>query len=330
MRYGRQLILLMASAVLAWGQASTPAVSNLAPPNSAVSAPVANCSKNVSFAVAEGGQPVPDIPKFALKWLESKSSRERFSKLCFSQIPSAAATNYIVVFSSSEAAFEGLSASAHTYTTATAHGNTSSLSSYGGTWSYVYNGVAPPPTTNSLELKRDDKPKALDVRAFDQSGRAIARYSLAAYSSREKLLEQVLSDIVGDNPPPENRKTFASPMSVYYVNCDVDSPGVQNASLDTPLAPPSATTAPRPQVTAAQPPPAPKPQVDVWSSPEGADIFLDGGYVGKTPYSLAVDPGEHTIDLRKKGFAIWQRRVMSSTGTRRVGGTLEQKVLDLP
>ena len=64
------------------------------------------------------GQPVPAIPKFALKWLEGKSQRQHYSTICFSQIPSPSLPNYIIVFSTSEDAFEGLTPSAHTYTTA--------------------------------------------------------------------------------------------------------------------------------------------------------------------------------------------------------------------
>jgi len=65
--------------------------------------------------------------------------------------------------------------------------------------------------------------------------------------------------------------------------------------------------------------------LDIWSIPAGADIFLDGGYVGKTPYSLVVPRGEHTVTLRKKDFGAWQRKVVADAGKRRVGANLEQK-----
>jgi hypothetical protein len=84
-------------------------------------------------------------------------------------------------------------------------------------------------------------------------------------------------------------------------------------------------------------PPAPAPKdhpgsqavLDFWSSPTGADIFVDGGYVGKTPYSLAVTPGQHTISLRKKDFGTWQRKMLVEAGKRKVGASLEQKSLAL-
>ena len=64
--------------------------------------------------------------------------------------------------------------------------------------------------------------------------------------------------------------------------------------------------------------------LEFWSSPMGADIFLDGAYVGKTPYSLTVPPGEHTITMRKKDFGTWQRKMQIACGQtqgRRVSGT---------
>ena len=111
------LICLLAVAAGVWGQ--TPA------------SPPEVCTKNVSFAVAEGGQPVPAIPKFAAKWIDKKLQKQDYRSLCFSQIPSSSANNYVVIFSTSEAMFEGLTPSAHTYTsTAPEAGNVTKASSY--------------------------------------------------------------------------------------------------------------------------------------------------------------------------------------------------------
>lgn len=317
MKHWVALVSLIAITGLSWGQTSAPAGQNPAPATS--------CGKNISFAVAEAGQPVPAIPKFTTKWLDNKSHRERYPNLCFSQIPAANLSNYIVVFSTSESSFEGLRPSAQTYTTANEPKEaTAGVSSYGGTWSYAYAGVAPPPTTDTLELKRDDKPKTVDVRAFDQSGRVVSRRSLANFSSRDKLLEQVFADIIADAPPASSRKPFAAPLSVYYVNCNVpDNPPEPMTTSAAATPPPAAAATPN------KPPPPPDPELDIWSTPTGADIFVDGQYVGKTPYSVVVTQGEHTINLRKKDFGIWQRKVVVLPGKRRIGGTLEQKVLTL-
>jgi PEGA domain len=49
------------------------------------------------------------------------------------------------------------------------------------------------------------------------------------------------------------------------------------------------------------------------SSPDGADITIDGKFVGSTPSSVQLKPGEHTIMIEKAGFKSWQR-TMTVTG----------------
>jgi|HubBroStandDraft_6_1064221.scaffolds.fasta_scaffold12782_2 hypothetical protein len=316
------VIALLASASSVWGQTPAPAS---APTTNSASAPTSPCSKNVSFSVAEGGQPVPAIPKFAAKWLESKAPRDRYGTICFSQIPSAARPNYVVVFSTTDAAFQGLTPSAHTYTTETpGHPTTGTLNSSGGTWAYAYSGAPPAATTDTLSLRRDDKPKELVVRAYDQNGKVVSQSSLAAISNRDKLLEHVLSDIVADTSHPTNRASAPSPFPVYYVNCDIDAPTASPSLNPSAARMETASAAAKPAA-----PPAPDPQLDIWSNPGGADIFVDGAFVGKTPYTASVAAGEHTITLRKKDFGVWSRRVATMTGKRTVGAYLEQKVLNL-
>lgn len=312
MKYWFVLASLLGFTGLIWGQ--TPA-------------PTGSCGKNVSFAVAEGGQPVPAIPKFAAKWLDGKGHREHYPTLCFSQIPSSNLSNYIVVFSTTQNSFEGLKPSAQTYTTAgqPKDSSGSAVTSYGGTWSYAYTGISAPATTDTLDLRRDDKPKSVDIRAFDQTGKVVSRRNLASSSSRDKLLEQVLTDIVNEAAPVAKGKPFAAPLSVYYVNCNVpDQP--PDPTMTASATPSAATT---PAATPNKPPPPPDPQLDIWSTPAGADIFIDGEFVGQTPHTLVVTQGDHTINLRKKDFGIWQRRVNVVPGKRRIGATLEQKVLTL-
>ena len=308
MRYVFAVILLLVSGCCAWAQADRPQ----------------SCSKNVSFAVAEGGQPVPDVPKFTLKWLGGKSRHESFAALCFSQTPSLTLANYLVVFSTTASAFDGLKASAHTYkSSAQGHDPNAPVTSYGGTWSYVY-AAAAPAATNTFDLKRDDKPKHVAMRAFDSSGRTLSQADLDAFSSRDKLLEKVFSDILKDSPPAETRRSLPSQSPVYYVNCDVEGQPVS-----PPIEPVPAKASVVTAAAAAPVPDPPKSELQIWSSPAGADVLLDGAYVGKTPYTQTVSPGEHTIALHKKNFAIWQRKLQVGPGTRRIGGNLDQQILDL-
>ena len=54
--------------------------------------------------------------------------------------------------------------------------------------------------------------------------------------------------------------------------------------------------------------------VELTSIPKGADVYLDGKNVGKTPYQIKkLDTKEkHDIELRKSGFANWTRTVSSA------------------
>ncbi len=54
--------------------------------------------------------------------------------------------------------------------------------------------------------------------------------------------------------------------------------------------------------------------VFVKSSPAGADITVDGGFVGDTPSDLRLPPGKHQITVHKSGFKSWQRTMTVFAG----------------
>jgi hypothetical protein len=51
------------------------------------------------------------------------------------------------------------------------------------------------------------------------------------------------------------------------------------------------------------------------SDPAGADIEIDGSFVGNTPSDIEVAEGEHTIDVKKTGFKDWERKLKVSGGS---------------
>ena len=51
------------------------------------------------------------------------------------------------------------------------------------------------------------------------------------------------------------------------------------------------------------------------SSPAGADIEVDGNFVGNTPSDVQVMDGDHTVILKKLGFKNWERKVRVSAGS---------------
>ena len=54
--------------------------------------------------------------------------------------------------------------------------------------------------------------------------------------------------------------------------------------------------------------------VSVKSDPDGAEIELDGAFVGSTPATLQIAPGPHDIGV-KKGAATWKRTVQVQPGS---------------
>lgn len=63
----------------------------------------------------------------------------------------------------------------------------------------------------------------------------------------------------------------------------------------------------------------------VKSTPDGAEITIDGKYVGSTQSTLTLAPGEHTIQIQKQGFKVWERPMtVGAGGTLTVDATLEK------
>jgi hypothetical protein len=82
-------------------------------------------------------------------------------------------------------------------------------------------------------------------------------------------------------------------------------------------APPPAPPAPAPAAPA--PPPSSVNQstarVSVASLPDGADIEVDGSFVGNAPSDVQVAEGEHTVTVKKAGFKDWERKLKVSAGS---------------
>jgi hypothetical protein len=53
----------------------------------------------------------------------------------------------------------------------------------------------------------------------------------------------------------------------------------------------------------------------VASIPDGADIEVDGSFVGNTPSEIEIAAGSHTISVKKTGFKDWERKLAVSSGS---------------
>ena len=64
-------------------------------------------------------------------------------------------------------------------------------------------------------------------------------------------------------------------------------------------------------------------KLSIGSNPDGAEIEVDGAFMGNAPAVLELEPGDHTVTLRKAGYRLWQRKMRVSGGQARLNGALE-------
>jgi PEGA domain len=59
------------------------------------------------------------------------------------------------------------------------------------------------------------------------------------------------------------------------------------------------------------------------SAPPGADIEIDGAFVGNTPSTVPVANGSHEITVKKKGFSDWTRKLSVTGGSIHLNAELD-------
>jgi len=67
------------------------------------------------------------------------------------------------------------------------------------------------------------------------------------------------------------------------------------------------------------------PRVSVVSTPDGADIEIDGSFVGSTPSALNVAAGEHSVVIKKSGYETWERKLKVTGGDITLRAELEKQ-----
>src|ERR1039458_2469495 len=56
-------------------------------------------------------------------------------------------------------------------------------------------------------------------------------------------------------------------------------------------------------------------KLQMGSDPPGADIEVDGSFVGNTPSDVQVAEGDHTVTVKKTGFKDWERKLKVTGGS---------------
>jgi hypothetical protein len=96
-----------------------------------------------------------------------------------------------------------------------------------------------------------------------------------------------------------------------YVNGDMK---LDLAKFET-ATPPAAVAQGSGADSAAENGPSVYAKMQLGSDPPGADILVDGSFVGNTPSDVLVAEGEHTVSVKKPGFKDWERKLKVTGGS---------------
>jgi len=83
------------------------------------------------------------------------------------------------------------------------------------------------------------------------------------------------------------------------------------------------SAAAQPAQSAAVPAALIQASLSIDSTPAGADVEVDGAFVGNTPSTLTVAPGSHQIAVKKKGFTDWTKTLNVTGGAIHLNAELE-------
>ena len=65
-------------------------------------------------------------------------------------------------------------------------------------------------------------------------------------------------------------------------------------------------------------------RLSITSMPQGADIEIDGAFMGNAPSSLQLEPGDHKVVVRKNGYKPWERTLKVIGGEVNIRAELEK------
>ncbi len=72
-------------------------------------------------------------------------------------------------------------------------------------------------------------------------------------------------------------------------------------------------------------------QVTVKSTPDGADIMLDGKFAGSTPSTFQIKSGDHSVRVELSGFVPWEKSLTITAGGQiTLNANLQRKSSDAP
>jgi hypothetical protein len=118
----------------------------------------------------------------------------------------------------------------------------------------------------------------------------------------------------------------SAPLAAAAAPQPAPATAVSQPSSPAPAAP--KTSEPAPSVGSAQatlPEKAEKVKCNFSSTPVGAEINLDGKYVGNTPSAIELSTGTHAVIFSMPGFAQWKRELTVLSGSELTVSAILQK-----
>jgi hypothetical protein len=142
----------------------------------------------------------------------------------------------------------------------------------------------------------------------------------ASYNIGGNLTGKRVNSAVLNNK--ENGTNCELQVQTAYSGLGNNDAGDLKKRLDDSLA--KLKAAPPENTEAPAPPAAAQGSLAIDSKPSGADIEIDGAFVGNTPSTISAAPGSHKIVVKKKGFTDWTRTLNVTGGSIHLNAELEQ------
>jgi hypothetical protein len=110
----------------------------------------------------------------------------------------------------------------------------------------------------------------------------------------DKFYQQVADELAGD---PQQRSAIKASEKAIAVPDPKAVPAEPSMTAGPSIVPVSAVSS------------SGKGSVTVNSAPDGADVYVDGNFVGNAPAVLKLSPGKHTVKVSQDGYKAWTKDI---------------------
>lgn len=165
--------------------------------------------------------------------------------------------------------------------------------------------------TNNIQFKAD-----YIVLLDHEGGKGLLRHK-----DKVAVFTRVTGDSVVSKSTMSVGGSVQTACDAIHADWSKNSASIRTAEADEVAAKEKPAAAPAPQVMQVAESNVTK--ISVASTPAGADIEVDGGFVGNTPSTIDVSVGEHTVTVSKNGYKNWERKLKANGGNVNLNVELE-------